>query len=46
MSSSPGGIRDEFVVTLPRPRDINTAEVAGYASRITAALRGYSEPGL
>jgi NitT/TauT family transport system ATP-binding protein len=46
MSSSPGRIRDEFAVTLPRPRDINTAEVAGYASRITAALRGYSEPGL
>src|SRR4051812_36608262 len=46
MSPRPGRIRDEFAVTLPRPRDINTAEVAGYASRITAALRGYGEPGL
>ena len=43
MSSHPGRIRDEFRISLPRPRDINTAEVASYAGRITAALRSYSE---
>jgi NitT/TauT family transport system ATP-binding protein len=46
MSSQPGRLEDEFAITLPRPRDINTAEVAGYASRITAVLRGYCEPDL
>jgi NitT/TauT family transport system ATP-binding protein len=40
MSPSPGHIRDEFAVDLPRPRDINTAEVAVIAQRITSALRG------
>src|SRR5262249_56560771 len=42
MSSSPGHIRDEFAVDLPRPRDINTAEVALIAQRITSALKGLS----
>ncbi len=46
MSSPPGRIRDEFAISLPRPRDINTAEVAGYASRITMALRSYNDPEL
>jgi NitT/TauT family transport system ATP-binding protein len=46
MSSQPGRIGDEFAIALPRPRDINTAEVASYASRITAALRCYCDPGL
>jgi NitT/TauT family transport system ATP-binding protein len=40
MSPSPGRIREEFRVDLPRPRDINTAEVAEIAQRITSALRG------
>ena len=40
MSPSPGRIREEFAVGLPRPRDINTAEVAAIAQRITGALRG------
>ena len=40
MSSSPGRIREEFAVDLPRPRDINTAEVAAIAQRVTSALRG------
>jgi NitT/TauT family transport system ATP-binding protein len=44
MSPRPGRIRDEFEITMPQPRDINTAEVATYAARITAALRGYSQP--
>jgi NitT/TauT family transport system ATP-binding protein len=40
MSPSPGRIREEFSIGLPRPRDINTAEVAGLSHRITSALRG------
>jgi NitT/TauT family transport system ATP-binding protein len=40
MSPSPGRIREEFEIGLLRPRDINTAEVARLAHRITAALRG------
>jgi NitT/TauT family transport system ATP-binding protein len=40
LSPHPGRIREEYVVNLPRPRDINSAELAGYASRITAALKG------
>jgi len=40
MSPSPGRIREEFAVKLPRPRDINTAEVAALAQRITSALKG------
>src|SRR5215207_4360134 len=41
MSPRPGRIRDEFPISLPQPRDINTAEVAHHAAEITAALRGY-----
>ena len=43
-SPRPGRIRDDFTVSLPRPRDINSIEVAGYASRITAALKQYYVP--
>ncbi len=41
LSPHPGRIREEFAIPLPRPRDINSAELAGYASRITAALKNY-----
>jgi NitT/TauT family transport system ATP-binding protein len=41
MSPSPGRIREEFWVDLPRPRDINTAEVAEIAQRITTALKEF-----
>jgi NitT/TauT family transport system ATP-binding protein len=41
MSPSPGRIRETFEVPLPRPRDVNTAEVAQLAQRITTALRSY-----
>jgi NitT/TauT family transport system ATP-binding protein len=40
LSPHPGRIREEFVIDLPRPRDINSTALAGYASRITAALKG------
>ena len=40
MSPSPGRICEEVAVDLPRPRDINTAEVAAIARRITDVLKG------
>jgi NitT/TauT family transport system ATP-binding protein len=44
-SPHPGRIREEFKVTLARPRDINSVEVAGYATRITRALKDHLENG-
>ena len=41
MSPSPGRIREEFTISLPRPRDINSPELASIAQRITAALKGH-----
>jgi NitT/TauT family transport system ATP-binding protein len=41
LSPHPGRIRDDFHIPLPRPRDINSVELAAYATRITAALKGY-----
>ncbi len=43
-SPHPGRIREEFRIDLPRPRDINSVELAGYSTRITQALRGYLGP--
>ena len=40
-SPHPGRIRDEFYIDLPRPRDINSVELAGYSTEITRALKGY-----
>ncbi len=40
-SPHPGRIREQFQVDLPRPRDINSVELAGYATQITRALKGY-----
>jgi NitT/TauT family transport system ATP-binding protein len=41
LSPSPGRIREEFHITLPRPRDINSPELAAIAQRITQALKVY-----
>jgi NitT/TauT family transport system ATP-binding protein len=41
LSPRPGRIREQFEIPLPRPRDVNSVELAGYASRITAALKNY-----
>jgi NitT/TauT family transport system ATP-binding protein len=41
MSPSPGRLRDEFRIDLPRPRDVNSPEVAMIASKIMAALKGH-----
>ena len=40
MSAGPGRIDRIFGIPMPRPRDINSPEVAGYASQIAAALKG------
>ena len=44
LSPNPGRIRETFDIGLPRPRDINGQELSGFASRITAALKGYYAP--
>ena len=41
MSPSPGRLRDEFRIDLPRPRDVNSPEVAMIGSKIVAALKGH-----
>lgn len=46
LSPRPGRIREAFDIPLPRPRDINSVEIAGHAMRITAALKGYLGGGL
>jgi NitT/TauT family transport system ATP-binding protein len=38
-SPHPGRIHEEFKVELPRPRDINSVDLAAYATRITKALK-------
>src|SRR6266576_1595819 len=38
-SPHPGRIHEEFPVKLPRPRDINSVDLAAYATRITKALK-------
>ncbi|MEI9805014.1 MAG: ABC transporter ATP-binding protein [Pseudolabrys sp.] len=41
LSPSPGRIREEFKVQLPRPRDINSPELAAIVQRITLSLRAH-----
>jgi len=45
-SPHPGRVREEFKIDLPRPRDINSPDLAQYATRITKALKSHqgSEP--
>jgi NitT/TauT family transport system ATP-binding protein len=43
-SPHPGRIREEFIVDLPRPRDINSVDLAAYATRITKALKSFGRP--
>jgi NitT/TauT family transport system ATP-binding protein len=38
-SPHPGRIQEEFVVELPRPRDINSVDLAAYSSRIKKGLK-------
>ena len=41
-SANPGRIREDFKIPLPRPRDINSVELAGYATEITRALKAHT----
>jgi NitT/TauT family transport system ATP-binding protein len=41
-SSSPGRILAQFKIELPRPRDINSVELARYSTQLRAALKGGS----
>jgi len=38
-SPHPGRIQEEFTIDLPRPRDINSVDLAAHATRITKALK-------
>src|SRR5690242_954268 len=42
-SPHPGRIREEFAIPLPRARDINSVDLARYATEITRVLKGYVE---
>jgi len=42
-SPHPGRIREEFKIELPRPRDINSADLAHYATEITRALKQHRD---
>jgi len=43
-SPHPGRVQEEFKIDLPRPRDINSVELARYSTKITAALKNYARP--
>ena len=40
-SPHPGRIREEFKIALPRPRDINSVDLAEHATEIMRALKGH-----
>ncbi|HSJ04699.1 MAG: ABC transporter ATP-binding protein [Verrucomicrobium sp.] len=40
-SPNPGRIREQFKVELPRPRDINSVELAAHSTEITRALKSH-----
>jgi len=42
-SPHPGRIQEEFQIDLPRPRDINTVDLAGYAAKIMGSLKKFIE---
>lgn len=43
-SPHPGRIREQFKIDLPRPRDINSVELARHTTAITAALKNHVRP--
>jgi len=43
-SPRPGRVREEFRIGLKRPRDINSVELAQYATEITRSLKRYMSP--
>jgi NitT/TauT family transport system ATP-binding protein len=44
LSPSPGRIQEDFPIPLPRPRDINSVEVARLATELMAALKRHLQP--
>src|SRR5216110_3637405 len=42
-SPHPGRVQEEFTVELPRPRDINSVDLAAHATRITKALKSLGQ---
>ncbi len=42
-SPHPGRVQEEFMIDLPRPRDINSIGLAEHASEITRALKGFGK---
>src|ERR1700740_807475 len=44
-SPHPGRIREQFKIDLPRPRDINSQDLAHYSTIITRALKSHKENG-
>jgi NitT/TauT family transport system ATP-binding protein len=40
-SPHPGRIQEQFTIDLPRPRDINSVDLARYATEITRALKAH-----
>lgn len=44
-SPHPGRIREEFLINLPRPRDINSTDLAVHASRIMRSLKEFKTNG-
>jgi NitT/TauT family transport system ATP-binding protein len=43
-SPHPGRLQEEFIVDLPRPRDMNTSELATYAGKIMHSLKQSAAP--
>ena len=43
-SPNPGRIREQFTIDLPRPRDINSIELAKFSTEITRALKSHLAP--
>lgn len=43
-SPHPGRVQEQFEIKLPRPRDINSVDLASYATEITRALKRHLSP--
>jgi NitT/TauT family transport system ATP-binding protein len=41
LSPHPGRVHEQFEIDLPRPRDINSVELARHATEIRRALKGH-----
>jgi NitT/TauT family transport system ATP-binding protein len=44
-SPHPGRVQEQFEISLPRPRDINSVDLAKYSSEITRALKRHLQNG-